>query len=259
MKCWPQPLTRSSEVGNSAFTVSTGTPALSAISGHVVAWMPWLMCSSSVDSMIRSRVGSTSRGSPGSSPDAASKPRRRASCQNSELGDRCRGGRLLERSLPARGQLPEHLAADLAPGDETALEQPAAGTAHLGLVDLEQAAQLRASQLRRAVEHAQEVVGLRSLGDRGRATARARVPSARRRWPRPATRPAPDRRRPVRGRRGGRPGQRPGSRRRVRAGRRPGRVRRPPGGPAPRRASRSAAPGRDAGSGLRWAWPCPYR
>ena len=47
--------------------VSTGTPALAAICGHVVAWMPWLLCSSSVHSMIRSRVGSTSRGSPGMS------------------------------------------------------------------------------------------------------------------------------------------------------------------------------------------------
>ena len=219
---------------------------------------PALPCSSSVHSMIRSRVGSTSRGSPGSSPDAASKPRRRASCQNSELGDRCGGGRLLERTLPARGQLPEHLAADLAPSDETALQQPAAGTAHLGLVDLEQAAQLCASQLRRVRRARAGSRGPEFPGPRRPAMARARAPSARRRWPRPATRPAPDRHRPARGRRGGRGGQQPGSRRRLRAGRRPGRVPRPRGGPAPRRAARSAAPGRAPGSGLRWAWPCPY-
>jgi hypothetical protein len=76
-----------------------------------------------------------------------------------------RGGRFLERTPSARGQLPEHLAADLAASNETALQQPAAGTAHLGLVNLEEAAQLSTSQLPRAVERAQEVVGLRSLGD----------------------------------------------------------------------------------------------
>ena len=78
-----------------------------------------------------------------------------------------RSGRVFERTLPARCQLPKRLAADLAPGDETALQQPAAGTADLGLVGLEQAAKLGASQLLRAFEHAQEVMGLRSLGHGG--------------------------------------------------------------------------------------------
>ena len=154
-------------MGNSASRVSIGhARPRSAMSASVVAWMPWVMCSSSVHSMIRSRVGSTSRGSPGSSPtrvEAAPE----GLLPELRVGRSRRGGRLLERAPPARRQLPEHLAADLAPRDEAALEQPAAGTAHLRLVDLEQAAQLRAAQLRRAVEHAQEVVGLRPLGHGG--------------------------------------------------------------------------------------------
>lgn len=71
MKWAPQLLTRASIVGNSASTVSGGTPAFSAISARVVAWIPRVVCRSSVQSMIRSRVGSVSSGCPA----AASKPR----------------------------------------------------------------------------------------------------------------------------------------------------------------------------------------
>src|SRR3954471_22615962 len=74
--------------------------------------------------------------------------------------------------LPARRELPEHLATDLAPGDEALLQQPPAGPARLGLVDVEEPAQLGAAQLRvprswRALKRAQEIVGLRSARHRG--------------------------------------------------------------------------------------------
>ena len=46
-----------------------------------------------------------------------------ASCQNSEAADRCGVGASSSARSPARGQLPEHLAADLAPSDEAALQQ----------------------------------------------------------------------------------------------------------------------------------------
>ncbi len=90
--CRPQLLARSSSVGNIASTTSSGTPALSAISGQVVAWIPFVVWSSREDSMMRSRVGSTSRGSPGWSPYAPLKPRRRASRQKSELVGCCAAG-----------------------------------------------------------------------------------------------------------------------------------------------------------------------
>ena len=248
MRCWPQLLTRSSWEGNSASMVSIGTSALSAISGHVVAWTPWLPCSSSVLSMIRSRVGSTSRRSPGSSPAAPSKPRRRASCQNCEPGDRFGGGRLLERAPAARAQLPEHLAADLAPGDEAALQQPAAGTAHLGVIGLQQAAELRASQPRRGVEHTQEVVRLGSLGYGGPDGTRSipQCSNAMAASSHPISSWSPS---TLAGRRGACQGQRPGSRRRLRAGRRPGRAPRPRAGPGPRRGSLCAALARRPGDG----------
>src|SRR4051812_25708551 len=83
-------------------------------------------------------------------------------------GRRC----LVERAAPARAQLPEHLPTHPAPGHQTAVEQAPAGPADLGLVGREQPAQLGATELRRAVEQVQELVGVSARGDaRGRGGA----------------------------------------------------------------------------------------
>ncbi len=73
-------------------------------------------------------------------------------------------GHLLERAPPARAQLPEDVAAHFAPSHEPAVQQPPTGAADLGLVGLEQPAQLLAAELGRAVEHGQKLVGLRAPG-----------------------------------------------------------------------------------------------
>ena len=63
------------------------------------------------------------------------------------------------------GELPEDVPADLGAADEAGFQQAASGAADLGLVDLEQLAQLAATQSWRALERADEAPRMRSLRD----------------------------------------------------------------------------------------------
>ena len=194
MKCWPQLLTRSSWWGTALHGLHRHTRLVGDLRPRRrLDALAGVQLERALDDPLAG--GSTSRGSPGSSPYAASKPRRRASCQNSEWGDRFGAGASSSARCP-RGVSCQNT---WRPTLRRVTRPLSSRRRPVRLTWVSSVSSRRRSS---ALPSCGEPSSTRRKSwacvpwPPRPARARARAPSARRRWPRPATRPALDRRGP---------------------------------------------------------------